>query len=111
MSFENKKENNEEILNKINEERNEENIEENIEENNKGKYPEDRFVKNSIDYGSCEHSSSNLPSSSGGDGENEIPIDLEENDLNELALLGFFNDFALVDIGIHEFIREVYFEE
>jgi len=28
-----------------------------------------------------------------------------------LALLGFFNDFALIDIGIHEFIREVYFEE
>jgi hypothetical protein len=38
-------------------------------------------------------------------------MDLEENDLNELALLGFFNDFALIDIGIHEFIREVYFEE
>ena len=95
MSLENKKENNEE----------------NIEENNKGKCAEDMFVKNSIDYCSCENSSSNLSSSSGGDGENEIPIDLEENDLNELALLGFFNDFALVDIGIHEFIREVYFEE
>ena len=95
MSLENKKENNEE----------------NIEENNKGKCVEDMFVKNSIDYCSCENSSSNLSSSSGGRGENEIPIDLEENDLNELALLGFFNDFALVDIGIHEFIREVYFEE
>ena len=98
MSLENKKD--------CKEENNEEN-----EKNNKGNYQEDMYVKNSIDYGSCEHSSSNLPSSSGGDGENEIPIDLEENDLNELALLGFFNDFALIDIGIHEFIREVYFEE
>ena len=103
MSLENKKENNEETLNKINEVSN--------EKNNKGNYHEDRFVKNSIDYGSCEHSSSNLSTSSGGDGESEVPIDLEENDLNELALLSFFNDFALIDMGIHEFIREVYFEE
>ena len=69
------------------------------------------YVKNSIDYCSCEQSPSNLSTSSGGDGESEVPIDLEENDLNELALLGFFNDFALIDMGIHEFIREVYFEE
>lgn len=89
----------------------EENNEVNNEKNNKGNYHEDRYLKNSIDYGSCEHSPSNLSSSSGGDGESEIPIDLEENDLNELALLGFFNDFALIDMGIHEFIREVYFEE
>ena len=34
--------------------------EENIEENNKGKCAEDRFVKNSVDYCSCEHSSSNF---------------------------------------------------
>ncbi len=93
MSLENKKE------------CNEENNEENNKKNNKGNYQEDMYVKNSIDYGSCE------PSESGGDGEIEVPIDLEENDLNELALLGFFNDFALIDIGIHEFIREVYFEE
>ena len=78
---------------------------ENKKERNYKNYTEDMYVKNSIDYGSCE------PSESGGDGESEIPIDLEENDLNELALLGFFNDFALIDIGIHEFIREVYFEE
>lgn len=90
---------------------NEENNKENNEKNNKGNYHEDMYVKNSIDYGSCEPSPSNLSSSSGGDGESEFPIDLEENDLNELALLGFFNDFALIDIGIHEFIREVYFEE
>ena len=92
MSLENKKD--------CKEENNEEN-----EKNNKGNYQEDMYVKNSIDYGSCE------PSQSRGDGESELPIDLEENDLNELALLGFFNDFALIDIGIHEFIREVYFEE
>ena len=60
---------------------------------------------NRVDNSPCEHSQS------GGDGENEILNVLEENDLNELALLGFFNDFALIDIGIHEFIREVYFEE
>lgn len=35
----------------------------------------------------------------------------EENDLNELAILSFFNDFALIDIGIHDFIREIYFED
>ena len=92
MSLENKKE--------CKEENNEEN-----EKNNKGNYQEDMYVKNSIDYGSYESSKS------GDDGENEFPIDLEENDLNELALLGFFNDFTLIDIGIHEFIREVYFEE
>ena len=78
---------------------------ENKKERNYENYTEDMYVKNSIDYGSCE------PSESGGDGEIEVPFDLEENDLNELALLGFFNDFALIDIGIHEFIREVYFEE
>ena len=82
-----------------------ENKKESNEERNKENRKDDKYVKNSRDYGSYE------PSQSGGDGENEIPIDLEENDLNELALLGFFNDFALVDIGIHEFIREVYFEE
>ena len=90
---------------------NEENNEENNEKNNKGNCNEDMYVKNSIDYCSCEHSPSNLSTSSGGDGESEVPIDLEENDLNELALLSFFNDFALIDMGIHEFIREVYFEE
>ena len=82
-----------------------ENKKESNEERNKENRKDDKYVKNSRDYSSYE------PSQSGGDGENEIPMDLEENDLNELALLGFFNDFALVDIGIHEFIREVYFEE
>ena len=82
-----------------------ENKKESNEERNKENRKDDKYVKNSGDYSSYE------PSQSGGDGENEIPMDLEENDLNELALLGFFNDFALIDIGIHEFIREVYFEE
>ena len=85
MSLENKKEINEE----------------NFKEEN---FKEEKFL-NRVDNSPCEHSQS------GGDGENEILNDLEENDLNELALLGFFNDFALIDIGIHEFIREVYFEE
>ena len=41
----------------------------------------------------------------------KLPNPFSENDLNELALLGFFNDFTLVDVGLHDFIREVYFEE
>ena len=41
----------------------------------------------------------------------KLPNPFPENDLNELALLGFFNDFTLVDVGLHDFIREVYFEE
>ena len=77
----------------------------NKKEHNGENYKEGKYVKNSIDYACNEHSQLM------GGGDNEIPIDLGENDLNELALLGFFNDFALVDIGIHEFIREVYFEE
>ena len=77
----------------------------NKKECNDENYKEDKYVKNNIDYACDEHSQLM------GDGDNEIPIDLEGNDLNELALLGFFNDFTLVDIGIHEFIREVYFEE
>ena len=65
---------------------------------------EDMYVKNSVDYSSYERSQYE------GDGEEEILIDYE-NDLNELALLGFFNDFALLDIGIHDLIREIYFED
>ena len=78
-----------------------ENKKESNEEKNKENRKDDRYVKNSRDYSSYEHAQSR------GDGESEVPID----HLNELALLGFFNDFALIDIGIHEFIREVYFEE
>ena len=90
------KENFEEI---IEEDNFESNIEKNIENNE-----DDRYVKNSVDYSSYEHSQSE------GVGEDEILID-HENDLNELALLGFFNDFALIDIGIHDLIREIYFED
>ena len=71
------------------------------EENSKG----NRYVKNSVDYSSYELSQSY------GDRENESTIDLEENDLNELVLLGFFNDFALIDIGMHDLIREIYFDD
>ena len=89
-------------------EKNKENFEDIIEEynfeNNIEKYEEDMYVKNSVDYSSYELSQSE------GDGEDEILID-QENDLNELALLGFFNDFALLDIGIHDLIREIYFED
>ena len=35
---------------------------------------------------------------------------IEENP-DELEMLGFFKYFTLRDIGIHDFIREVYFEE
>ena len=35
---------------------------------------------------------------------------MEENP-DELAMLGFFNDFRLVEMGMEDFIREVYFEE
>ena len=90
------KENFEEI---IEEDNFESNIEKNIENNE-----DDRYVKNSVDYSSYELSQSEC------EGEDEILID-HENALNELALLGFFNDFALIDIGIHDLIREIYFED
>ncbi|MBQ3472914.1 MAG: hypothetical protein IJH35_02420 [Methanobrevibacter sp.] len=78
---------------------------ENNEKNNNEKYEEDMYVKNSVDY------SSNESYYLSGDWEDEDQIDFEENDLNELALLHFFNDFALLDIGIHDLIREIYFED
>ena len=74
------------------------------EKRNKENCDEEMYVKNSVDYTSYELSQSE------GDGEDEILFD-HENDLNELALLGFFNDFALIDIGIHDLIREIYFED
>lgn len=78
---------------------------ENNEKSNDEKYEEDMYVENSVDY------SSNESYQLGGDGEEEIHIDHEENDLNDLALLYFFNDFALIDIGLHDLIREIYFED
>ena len=63
------------------------------------------FIKNSIDYSSYEHSHVE------SDDENKHLSDFEENDLDEMAILGFFNNFSLMDIGIHDLIREVYFED
>ena len=99
MSFEKSKASNEMSLEK-NGESNEKNVKKNGETNG-----ENRYVKNSIDYSSneCSHVES--------DDGNKSLIDFEENDLNELALLEFFNDFTLIDIGIHDLIREVYFED
>ena len=70
------------------------------EENNK----ENKYVENCVDYGSYELSQSE------DDVVHEDQV-FEENDLNELALLGFFYDFALIDMGIHDLIREIYFED
>lgn len=75
------------------------------EKSNDEKYEEDMYVENSVDY------SSNESYQLSGEGEEEIHIDHEENDLNDLALLYFFNDFALIDIGLHDLIREIYFED
>ena len=84
------------------------NVKKNVNKNvnkNEETNSENRFVKNSIDYSSYE------PSHIESEGENKSLSDLEDNDLDELAILGFFNDFTLIDIGIHDLIREVYFED
>ena len=47
----------------------------------------------------------------GSDSIINFPCPFVEDSIGELAILGFFNDFALIDIGMHDFIREVYFEE
>ena len=80
MSLEKNKEHNEKINNENNE--------------------EDMYVKNSVDYSSYELSQSE------GDGEDEILID-QENDLNELALLGFFN--VIFKIIFFNYIFEIFF--
>lgn len=97
-------------------------------ENNK----ENRYVKNSVDYSSydCEKETGQNPDDLDGFDdmcvlndsdcldllddcacENEISTDHSIDDMDELLMLGFFNDFTLIDIGIDDFIREVYFEE
>lgn len=83
-------------------ERNVERIDERIDEESNKK---NIFVKNSIDYSSYD------PSHVESDDEKKHLSDFEENDLDEMALLSFFNDFTLMDIGIHDLIREVYFED
>ena len=83
-------------------ERNVERIDERIDEESNKK---NIFVKNSIDYSSYD------PSHVESDDEKKHLSDFVENDLDEMALLSFFNDFTLMDIGIHDLIREVYFED
>ena len=93
---------------------------------------ENRYVKNSIDYSyyDCEKETEQnsddlnefedmciLSDSDCLDllddcaCENEISNDQLIDDIDELLMLGFFNDFTLIDIGMGDFIREVYFEE
>lgn len=74
-------------------------------ENKEEKNKENNYVENCVDYSSYELPQSDVDEDDGDQ------IVFEENDLNELALLGFFNDFALIDIGIHDLIREIYFED
>ncbi len=97
-------------------------------ENNK----ENRYVKSSIDYSSygseketeqnpddlnefddmCKLSDSDcLDLLDDCNCENENSTDQLIDDVDELLMLGFFNDFTLIDIGIGDFIREIYFEE
>lgn len=80
---------------------------------------ENRYVKNSIDYSSygCGEEMDILSNSDCLDllddciEEDEIQVTPLSDDVDELAMLGFFNEFTLIDIGIGEFIREVYFED
>lgn len=97
-------------------------------ENNKEK----RYVKNSVDYSSydcgketeqnpndliefddmCELSDSDcLDLLDDCSCENENSSNQFIDDTDELLMLGFFNNFTLIDIGIGDFIREIYFEE
>ena len=91
---------------------------------------ENRYVKNSIDYSSCE-CDEEMDILSNSDcldllddciDEDEIQDNslLEDDeiqstpsieDLDELAMLGFFREFTLIDMGMDEFIREIYFED
>ena len=108
MFLEKSKISNEMSLENIRENNEKKNLKKNVKSNEKKNEEtngENRFVKNSIDYSSYE------PSHLESDDEDKSLIELEENDLNELALLHFFNDFALLDIGIHDLIREIYFED
>lgn len=80
---------------------------------------ENRYVKNSIDYSSygCGEEMDILSNSDCLDllddciEEDEIQVTPLSDDVDELAMLGFFNEFTLIDIGIGEFIREIYFED
>lgn len=99
-------------------------------ENKKENKNENIYVKNSVDYShyGCDEESEILSDSDCLDllddfiEEDEIQNNslLKEDefqniqlieDVDELAMLGFFNEFTLIDIGIGEFIREIYFED
>ncbi len=128
---------------------------ENHKENCKDNKKENIYVKNSVDYSSCDYIKQSVDKSNGKEDTVEIndyeeidflndedcinllddgffenlnpyehcknprdcdsslnlnPPFIEENP-DELEMLGFFDYFTLMDIGIHDFIREVYFEE
>ena len=95
---------------------------------------ENRYVKNSVDYMDYDHKDEidELTDSDCLDLLDDIELEnLRANELcknsrdsnplinlpnpiepiDELAILGFFNEFTLMDIGIGDFIREVYFED
>ena len=99
-------------------------------ENKKENKNENIYVKNSVDYShyGCDEESEILSDSDCLDllddciGEDDIQdnslVEGDEirstpsiEDLDELAMLGFFREFTLMDIGIDEFIREIYFED
>lgn len=80
---------------------------------------DNKYVKNSIDYSSFE-SGEEMDILSNSDcldllddciEEDEIQHDPSIEGVDELAMLGFFSEFTLMDIGIGEFIREIYFED
>ena len=87
--------------------------------NKKESKKESMYVKNSVDYSSydCCEENDMLTDSECLDLlddcvlENEITSIPLSEDINELLMLGFFNEFALMDIGIGDFIREIYFED
>lgn len=77
------------------------------------------YVKNSVDYSSYGHDEE-IDVMTNSDCLDLLDDCIEEDeiqkiplidDVDELAILGFFNEFTLVDIGMAGFIREVYFED
>ena len=85
---------------------------ENKKENKKENKNENIYVKNSVDEESEILSDSDcLDLLDDCIEEDEIQNFPLSDDVDELAILGFFNEFVLMDIGIGDFIREVYFED
>ena len=85
---------------------------ENKKENKKENKNENIYVKNSVDYShyGCDEESEILSDSDCLDllddciEEDEIQNFPLSDDVDELAILGFFNEFVLMDIGIGDFI-------